>query len=148
MSGKDICCGTRVSFTPGFRRRENTDHKVTLGELELVGKSLLLSIVCRPLNLVVVVVEANDVGASELDNLPSGTSNTTSDIQNAHALLDVDHVGEIVLVTGNGLTERLVICEAAEVEALAPAILVQVGGEIVVAEHEGLRIELVRGGNV
>jgi hypothetical protein len=37
-----------------------------------------------------------------------------------------------VFVTGDGLVEGLAVCEAAEVEGLAPAILVQVGSKIVV----------------
>jgi hypothetical protein len=38
-----------------------------------------------------------------------------------------------VLVAGDGLVEGLAVGEAAEVEALAPAILVQIGGEVIVA---------------
>jgi hypothetical protein len=38
-----------------------------------------------------------------------------------------------VFVAGNRLVEPLAICETAEVEGLAPAILVQVGSKIVVA---------------
>jgi hypothetical protein len=40
-------------------------------------------------------------------------------------------------VAGNGLVEGLAIGKAAEVEALAPAILVQVGREVVVVAGEG-----------
>lgn len=41
-------------------------------------------------------------------------------------------MGEVVLVAGNGLVEGLSKCETAEMEALAPAVLVQVGRKIVV----------------
>jgi hypothetical protein len=51
--------------------------------------------------------------------------------------LDVDAVGEVVLVAGNGLVEGLAVGEAAEVERLAPAVLVQVGGEVVVLPGQG-----------
>jgi hypothetical protein len=42
-------------------------------------------------------------------------------------------VGDIVFVAGDGAVERLSVGEAAEVEALAPAVLVEVGGKVVVS---------------
>lgn len=85
------------------------------------------------LDLVVVVVEAGDVGAGELGDLAGRAANAAADVEDLHALLDAHAVGEVVLVTGNGLVEGLADGEAAEVEGLAPAVLVQVGGEVVVA---------------
>jgi hypothetical protein len=73
------------------------------------------------------------VGTSELDHLASGTTDTTANIQNLHVLCDTGLEGEVVLVAGNGLVERLTVGKTAEVEGGTPAILVEVGGEVVVA---------------
>ena len=73
------------------------------------------------------------MGAGELGNLAGGAADTAADVEDLHALLDTHAVGEVVLVAGNGLVERLARGEAAEVEGLAPAILVQVGRQVVVA---------------
>ena len=85
------------------------------------------------LNLVVVVVEAGNVGASELGNLTGRAADTAADVENLHALLDADAVGEVVLVSGNGLVEGLAGRETAEVEGLSPSVFVQVGRQVVVA---------------
>lgn len=85
------------------------------------------------LNLVVVVVKTSDVGASELGDLASGTTNTATDIENLHALLDANLVSKVVLMAGNGLVKGLALGESAEVERLAPAILVEIGSKVVVA---------------
>lgn len=76
------------------------------------------------LDLVVVVVQAGDVSAGELGDLTSGAANTTADIKDLHTFLDADVVGEVVLMTGDGLVERLAKGVSAEVEGLAPAVLV------------------------
>jgi hypothetical protein len=47
-----------------------------------------------------------------------------------------------VLVTGDGLVERLTVCEAAEVEGRAPAILVKVGGKVVVAIETSISLAI------
>jgi hypothetical protein len=46
-------------------------------------------------------------------------------------------VREVVLVAGDGLVKRLAVSIAAEVEALAPAVLVQISCEVVVVSCEG-----------
>ena len=46
-------------------------------------------------------------------------------------------MGKVVLVASNGLVERLAIGVAGEVERLSPAVLVQVGCEVVVVPCEG-----------
>lgn len=46
-------------------------------------------------------------------------------------------MGQIVLVAGNGLVKALAVGITAEVEALAPTVLVQVGGQVVVVPGEG-----------
>lgn len=107
-------------------------HEVTLDICQLVRQLLLLGVVNRTVDLVVIVVQTSDVCARELGDLSCGSTNTTTNVENLHALLDVDLVCEVVLVAGNGLVERLANREAAEMEGLAPAILVDVGGKVVV----------------
>lgn len=112
-------------------------HEVTLDKVELVRKTLLSSVVGGSLNLVVVVVETSNICARELDNLPGRATNTTTNIQNLHVVLEVHDVGEVVFVTGESLFERLAECETAEVEGLAPTVLVKVGSQVVVVAGEG-----------
>ena len=112
-------------------------HEVTLDKVELVGETLLCSVVGSSLDLVVVVVETSNVCARELDNLSSRATNTTTNIQDLHVVLEIHDVSEVVLVTGNGLSEGLAVGETAEVERLTPAVLVKVGGQVVVVTGQG-----------
>ncbi len=110
-----------------------TYHEVTLDELELVRETLLGGVPRGAVDLVVVVVEAGDVRVGELGNLPRGAADTAADVENLHVLLDADLHGQVVLVARDSLVEGLADRVAAEVEALAPAILVEVGSKVVVA---------------
>jgi hypothetical protein len=76
------------------------------------------------------------VGTGELGDLAGRTADTAADIEDLHSLLDANAVGKIVLVTGDGLMERLAMGKAAEMERLSPSVLVQISGEIVVASQE------------
>lgn len=111
-------------------------HKVTLDKGQLLGETLLLGIVRCSVDLVVVVVETGDVASGELCNLTGWAANTAANIEHLHALLDANAVGQVVLVAGNGLVEGLAGGEAAEVEGLAPAVLVQIGGQVVVVPRQ------------
>jgi hypothetical protein len=102
-----------------------------------VGKTLLLSVLGGSLNLVVVVVQTSNVCAGELDDFSGRATNAASDIQNLHVVLEVHDVREVVLVAGKSLSEGLAECETAEVERLAPAVLVKVGGQVVVVAGQG-----------
>lgn len=73
------------------------------------------------------------MAAGELGDLASRATNTATNVKDSHALLDANRMREIVLMPGNSLVERLAIREFAKVEGLAPSILVNVGGEVVVA---------------
>ena len=117
---------------PGTGTWRKPYHEITLDKLELVGETLLDSIPCGALNLVVVVVETGDVGIGELGNLPGRATDTAANIENLHASLDANLHGKVVFVAGDGLVERLANRVAAEVEALAPAILVQIRCKVVV----------------
>jgi hypothetical protein len=107
-------------------------HEVSLDEGKLVGQALLVSVVGSALNLVVVVVETCDVCTGELGDLARWPAYAATDIENLHALLDADLMGKIVLMSGNGLVEALANRVPAEVEGLAPAVFVQISGEVVV----------------
>jgi hypothetical protein len=85
------------------------------------------------LNLIVVVVQASDVSTGELSNLSGRAANTTSNIKDLVSIFDANLSSKVVFVAGDGLVETLAICETAEVKGLAPAILVKVGCEVVVA---------------
>lgn len=84
------------------------------------------------INLIIVVVEAGNVGSSELGDLARGATDTAADIKNLHAFLDAHAQRKVVFVASDGLVERLAGGKAAEMERLAPAVLVQVGGEVVI----------------
>lgn len=114
-------------------RARATCHEVALDIVELLRKTLLSGVLCGALDLVVVVVQTGNVAASELGDLTSRPTDTTANIQDLHALLNADAVREVVLVAGNSLVEGLALGEAAEVERLAPSILVEIGSEVVVA---------------
>lgn len=114
-----------------------TYHEVALDEVELGRKTLLVRVVGSALNLVVVVVEAGNVATGELCDFASRAADTAANIEDLHAGLDIDAVGEVVLMTSNGLVERLAVGEAAEVERLAPAIFVEISCQVVVLPGQG-----------
>lgn len=96
--------------------RRGAYHEVSLDIGQLLRKLLLLGVVDRTVNLVVVVVQTGDVCAGELGDLSCGTADTAANIKDLHALLDANLVCKVVLMTGNGLVERLADGETAEVE--------------------------------
>jgi len=57
-----------------------THHEITLDVTELVRETLLLGVVGGSLNLVVVVVQSDDVGAGELDHFSRGTADTAAHV--------------------------------------------------------------------
>ena len=116
-------------------------HEITLGKGDLVFETSLFGMCTSLENLVVVVVETDDVHASELDDLTGRATDTAANIQHAHVVLELHLVGEVVLVAGKGLQERFPRGETAEVEGLRPGFFVEVGGEVVVAGfQEGGRV--------
>lgn len=64
------------------------------------------------------------MSAGKLGYLAGRTADTAAHVKDLHTLLDADTVGEVVLMAGNGLVEGLAVGEAAEVEGLAPTVLV------------------------
>jgi hypothetical protein len=75
------------------------------------------------------------VCASELRNLASWPSNTTANVEDFVSVFDTDLRGEIVLMASNGLVERFTVGETAEVEGLAPAVLVEIRSEVVITTN-------------
>ncbi|CRK43421.1 hypothetical protein BN1723_005673 [Verticillium longisporum] len=86
LNGVDGIEGVRESS----KNEISAYHEVTLDKVELTGKALLRGVVRGTVDLVVVVVEAGNVSASELGNLTGRATNTASDVENLHAALNVD----------------------------------------------------------
>jgi hypothetical protein len=80
-----------------------TNHKVALYEFQLFRESFFRRVASRTLDLIVIVVQPCNMGSCKLGNLSSRSTNTTADIKNSHAFLDVDTMCEIMLMSGNGL---------------------------------------------
>jgi hypothetical protein len=112
-----------------------TYHEVTFHKFQLVCKAFLLGISGSTLNLVVIVVQTGDVCTSELCDFSRWPTNTTANIEDFVSVLDTNLRGEVVFVTGNGLVERFPVCETAEVEGLAPTVLVEICSEVVIARN-------------
>jgi hypothetical protein len=91
-------------------------HEVTLDEAQLISETSLCSISGGPLNLVVIVVEANNVDASKSGYLTGWSTDATADIKNLLAFTEFHAVGKVVLMAGDGLVKRLTGGETAEVE--------------------------------
>ena len=91
-------------------------HKVTLHEVQLVRKTLLLRISRGTFDLVIIVVQSSDVCAGELGNFSRWATNTTSNIKNFVSILDADFGRKVMFVAGNCLVEWFTVCESAEVE--------------------------------
>lgn len=96
--------------------RERHLHEISLDECLLGRKLCLLSIMCSPINLVIVVVETSNMAPSESCDFSGRSSNTTSDIQNLVSILDTNLCSEVVFVASNGSVETFTVCESAEME--------------------------------
>jgi hypothetical protein len=103
----------------------------------LMSNSSALGIVGSTLDLVIVVVEANDIDASEAGHLSCGAADTAADIKNLHVFSETHSVSKVVLVASNGLVEVLALVESAEMERLAPSVLVEISGKVVVVSRQG-----------
>lgn len=72
------------------------------------------------------------MATGELDHLARRPANAATDIEDLHAALQPHVVRKIVLVTSDGLGKGFPVCEPAEVERLAPCVLVQIRSEVIV----------------
>jgi hypothetical protein len=70
--------------------------------------------------------------ARELRDLPCGSPYTATDVQNLHTLFEIHGMGQVVLMTSDGLTKGFTIARATEVEGLAPAVFVKVSYKVII----------------
>jgi hypothetical protein len=110
-------------------------HEVALEKRDLLSQSGPLRIPLGPRNLVRIVIHPDHLAAGEASDLPGRPANTAPDIEHLHVLFDAKFMGQEVLVSCQGLQERLGDGKAAEMERLAPGFLVEVRGEVVVADR-------------
>lgn len=92
-----------------------------------MSETAFLSVLGRTLNLVVVVVEADNVDAGETGDLTGGTTDTAADIENRHTLAETHAVSQVVLMAGKSLVEVLSLVEAAEI-CLVSSVACSVSG--------------------
>lgn len=70
---------------------------------------------------------------SKLGNLSRRASYATANIEYFHAFTKAHHMRQIVLVSRQGMKERLAGRKAAKVERLSPPILIEVRRKIIIA---------------
>lgn len=87
--------------------------------------------------MVLVDSDACDVGAGEPGYLARGPADAAADVKDVHPGPYADGMCEVVLVSSDGGGEGLSRAEAAEVEGLGPAVLVEIGCEVVVLPGQG-----------
>lgn len=63
----------------------------------------------------------------ELCDFSGWSTDSTADVEDFVSIFDTDLAGQVVFVASDGLVEGFSICKAAEVEGLAPAVLIEVG---------------------
>lgn len=108
-------------------------HEVSDGVRHTVRKPRLRREGARPADLELVVVETDDVHVGKRRNLARGAADATTDIENAHAGLEVHLEGEVVFMPRQGLVERLALVVPREVERRAPTVLVETRRAIIIA---------------
>lgn len=113
--------------------RRSSDHEIAFREAQLAAQSFLRSVSLGALNLIVIIVESHNIGASKFGNLPCRTSDTTADIQNVHSFPEPNHMGEIMFMTSDCLIETFTRSESTEMEGRAPAVFIQIGCKVIVA---------------
>ena len=80
-------------------------HEVTLHELDLLLQSSVFCEPPRPVDLEVVVVEANNLDVGKARNLPRWAADTTANIENTHTGTK-SHLGsQIMLMAGETTIE-------------------------------------------
>lgn len=112
---------------------ERNYHEITLNELEFIRKSLFLSVDSCTLDLIFVEIQTGDMSPCELDNLPSRSTNTASNIQDLHTRFDTDVVSKVVFMASDSTIEGLAVSKAAEVKRLRPPVLVEICSEVIVS---------------
>jgi hypothetical protein len=91
-------------------------HEIALDEIRPLIQPGTDSVAFGTSDLVVVIVEAGDMGASEVTNLAGGSADAAANVEDAVVLLDAHVGGEVVFVAGDSLVEGLARVEPAKVE--------------------------------
>ena len=73
-------------------------HEVALDERDLVLEACVLGVLARAADLVFVVVETDDLHVGEARDLPSGTTNTATNVEDAHTGLEAHLGGKVMFV--------------------------------------------------
>ncbi len=117
-------------------RLEGQVHEVRHDELAAVGEPGLLGELAAAADLVVVGVDAGDLGAGVLGDVAHRAADAAAEVHGLHARVEAQLAGEEALVALERVAELLVLEARREVEAVAPAELVEVGDQVVVLVHQ------------
>lgn len=124
--------------------REGELVEVTLDGLAAVGEVVLGDPGVTASDLEVRDSDTGDVGAGELGNVHKGTADTAAEITDILARADSELAGKPVLLAEERGVEALTLVAGSKVEGLAPAVLVEAGGNGgVEALHNGGVVLLV-----
>jgi len=74
-------------------------HEITLLERNFVTQTSLGGLLCSSVDLEIVVVDTDNGSIGESSNLTSGSTNTTTDIEDLHTGSDVDLSSEVVFLS-------------------------------------------------
>ena len=99
-------------------------HEVPFGKADLVCKTSFSSVSRRPLNLIIVIIQADNVGAGKGGDFARRATDAAANVEDSHAVAQTHHVREVVLVPSNGLVKAFVVSKAAKVKRGAPAVFV------------------------
>jgi len=112
-------------------------HEVTLDSLAEVLKVVLDVQDVGTFDLVVVVVDAGNIGTRETGNSTHGSTDTTAEVEDMLSGAKAERVSKEVLMTGERSGETLSREAGSKMEALSPSVLVEIGDEVVVVVHHG-----------
>lgn len=101
-------------------------HEISLNDLYLVVETSLCRVSPGSFDLVFVQGHSSDVCSGELGNLSCRAADTAAHVENLHSLLDIDHMSEVVFVSGDALFKSLPDGSPAEVKALSETVLVEI----------------------
>mmetsp|Transcript_120850 Transcript_120850/g.347154 ORF Transcript_120850/g.347154 Transcript_120850/m.347154 type:complete len:339 (+) Transcript_120850:370-1386(+) len=122
-------------------------HEVRLDELHLAADALLHGDGVAAVHLELVDGHCLDLGAGEACDVPRRAADAAAAVQHGGAFADAEAAGEVVLVAEDGLLETLALAPVREVEARAPAPLVELRRQVVVGVDEvGVILVPVLGG--
>ena len=108
-------------------------HEVALDEGDLVLQPSGLRVLLCAADLVLVVVDTDDLDVREAGNLTRRSTDTATDVKDAHTWLQL-HVGsQVVFMAGERRDEAFTLVETREVEGSRPSVLVENSSAVVVS---------------